>query len=430
MRTKGEDAAIGFESARETQRWMRFPTFYGEWEEKRIGEVADLYKGKGIAKAEVSSDGVHQCIRYGELYTVYEEVIEDVLSRTSLPSDSLFFSKPYDVIIPSSGETKEDIATAACVVPDGVALGGDLNVLRSRENGIFLSYYLNGPLAATIASVAQGDSVVHLYPHQIEGLPISIPSREEQGKISECLSSLGDCIRVENRKLNALKTHKHGLMQQLFPAEGRDLPRLRFPGFNGEWRVVKLSDVSTVVRGGSPRPIDSYLTHAADGLSWLKIGDVDKAAKYIERTQEKVIPAALSKTRQVHPGDLILSNSMSFGRPYISKITCCIHDGWLAITDIAKQVNSNFLYYALRSQACQTYFLNAAAGSGVKNLNAEIIKQLSVVIPMLEEQRRISECLSEIDEVIALHSGKIALLQRHKAGLMHCLFPVMDVPAP
>ncbi|KWV13482.1 hypothetical protein ATB54_03200 [Xanthomonas translucens] len=119
---------------------------------------------------------------------------------------------------------------------------------------------------------------------------------------------------------------------------------------------------------------------------------------------------------------------MSFGRPYISKISCCIHDGWLAITDIGKQVNSNFLYYALGSQACQTYFLNAAAGSGVKNLNADIIKQLSVVIPMLEEQRRISECLSEIDEVIAFHSEKIASLQRHKAGLMQGLFPVTEVP--
>ncbi|WAT15645.1 restriction endonuclease subunit S [Xanthomonas fragariae] len=429
MRSKVEEASV-VQKEEDTVPMLRFPSFSGEWEKKRIGEVVEIYKGKGIAKGDVSSDGVHQCIRYGELYTVYEEVITNVLSRTSLPSSSLFFSEPYDVIIPSSGEKKEDIATAACVVPGGIALGGDLNVLRSRENGVFLSYYLNGPLRVNVARVAQGDSVVHLYPHQIEKLPVSIPSRDEQHEISDCLSSLDAYIGAEIRKLDALKTHKQGLMDQLFPAEGQRSPRLRFPGFDGEWSVARLSEVSIVVRGGSPRPIDGYLTRAADGLNWLKIGDVDKSAKYIERTQEKVIPAALSKTRQVHSGDLILSNSMSFGRPYISKISCCIHDGWLAITDISKQVNSNFLYYALGSQACQTYFLNAAAGSGVKNLNADIIKQLSVVIPMLEEQRRISECLSEIDDVIAFQSSKIASLQRQKAGLMQGLFPATGVPAP
>src|SRR5690606_30006001 len=100
------------------------------------------------------------------------------------------------------------------------------------------------------------------------------------------------------------------------------VPRLRFPEFReaGEWEGTKLGTLSTIVRGGSPRPIDSFLTRDVDGLNWLKIGDVDKGAKYVNSTEERVKKSALSKTRVVNPGDLIMSNSMSFGRPYILNI--------------------------------------------------------------------------------------------------------------
>src|SRR5690606_3864800 len=148
-----------------------------------------------------------------------------------------------------SGETKEDIAAAACVVPGGVALGGDLNVLRSRENGVFLSYYLNGPLRTSIARVAQGNSVVHLYPHQIEKLSISVPSGGEQRRVADCLFSIDSCIRAETRKLAALKAHRQGLMQQLFPVEGERLPQWRFPGFEDEWDERSLGKVCTVLQG-------------------------------------------------------------------------------------------------------------------------------------------------------------------------------------
>lgn len=263
----------------------------------------------------------------------------------------------------------------------------------------------------------------------IREFPVPRPCAKEQQKIADCLSSLDACIGAETRKLDALKTHKQGLMQQLFPGQGQRLPRLRFPGFAGEWGTAKLGDKSTIVRGGSPRPIDSYLTCSADGLNWLKIGDVDKAAKYIERTQEKVIPAALSKTRQIHPGDLILSNSMSFGRPYISTIVSCIHDGWLAITKIEGKINVEFLYYTLGSEVSQTYFLSSAAGSGVKNLKADGIKQLPVAFPNHAEQKKIAACLSSLDTLIATQSRKIAALQQHKQGLMQGLFPAPAVEA-
>src|SRR5690606_8965445 len=111
------------------------------------------------------------------------------------------------------------------------------------------------------------------------------------------------------------------------------IPELRFPEFKneGEWDLKELGHLSEIVRGGSPRPIQDYLTNRDDGLNWLKIADVSSDSKYITGTKEKVIKEALSSTREVSSGDLILSNSMSFGRPYILKIKTCIHDGWIAI---------------------------------------------------------------------------------------------------
>jgi len=204
----------------ETQPRLRFPEFQdaGEWEETTLGEKSSILRGKGISKADLDPHGLQACIRYGELYTRYGETIREVVSRTKVPASELFISKPDDVIIPSSGETKIDIAKASCVLAGGIALGGDLNVIRSNLNGTFLSYYLNGPKRLDIAKVAQGDTVVHLYPHQLEALHIAVPTLPEQQRIADCLSSLDALITAATQRLATLKTHKQGLMQQLFPS--------------------------------------------------------------------------------------------------------------------------------------------------------------------------------------------------------------------
>lgn len=200
---------------------------------------------------------------------------------------------------------------------------------------------------------------------------------------------------------------------------------MRFPEFRdaGEWEKKKLGDLSQILRGGSPRPIEEYITSDIDGLNWLKIGDVDQGSKYVTFTKERVLVTALSKTREVNPGDLIMSNSMSFGRPYILKIKSCIHDGWIAVTKIDEQANRDYLYYLILSPTSQEYFLNNAAGSGVQNLNADIIKLLPVLIPKYSEQQKIADCLSSIDELVTAQTQKIDALKAHKTGLMQQLFP-------
>jgi type I restriction enzyme S subunit len=197
----------------------RFPEFLedGEWVVKKLEEVAIFLKGKGISKADIVENGNLACIRYGELYTHYQETISEIKSYTNLDAANLVLSKANDIIIPASGETQIDIATASCVLEKGIALGGDLNIIRTKINGVFLSYYLNNAKKMEIAQMAQGISVVHLYPSQLKTLVISIPKPEEQQKIAFCLSSLDELITAQTEKIAQLKLHKKGLMQGLFP---------------------------------------------------------------------------------------------------------------------------------------------------------------------------------------------------------------------
>lgn len=211
------------------------------------------------------------------------------------------------------------------------------------------------------------------------------------------------------------------------------IPELRFPAFlnEGNWNIEKLGEISEIVRGGSPRPIQDYITDDADGLNWLKIADVSSESKYITGTKERVIKEALNSTREVIPEDLILSNSMSFGRPYILKITTCIHDGWIAIRNISNKTFEDYLYYFISSESSQSYFHTNAAGAAVKNLNAEIIKLLPIYLPKdKKEQQKIAACLSSLDEVITAHSEKLNVLKDHKKGLMQNIFPQKEQTVP
>jgi len=198
---------------------LRFPEFKndGEWEEKKLGEVGVFLKGKGISKSDIVENGSLPCIRYGELYTYYNETINSIKSFTNLIKEDLVLSISNDVLIPASGHTQIDIAKASCVNINGIAVGSDINILRTDLNGVFLSFYLNNAKKKQISDMAQGISVVHIYAKQLSELKLSTPKLPEQEKIASCLSSLDELISDHSQKLEVLKEYKKGLMQGLFP---------------------------------------------------------------------------------------------------------------------------------------------------------------------------------------------------------------------
>ena len=189
--------------------------------------------------------------------------------------------------------------------------------------------------------------------------------------------------------------------------ESQGLPWL----FPFSWEQRKFSELVQIERGGSPRPIDDFITDAPNGLNWVKIGDAPTQGNYITKTAEKIRPEGLSKTREVHPGDLILSNSMSFGKPYIMGIDGCIHDGWLLIRNTYGVFDLTFLCHLLGTPQMLSQYRSLAAGSTVNNLNKELVGNTYVTIPSITEQRVLGAYLEQLDNLITLHQRKPFLMK-------------------
>ena len=263
---------------------LRFPDFRGEWKEERLSDIADLYKGAGISKDQLSVDG-EPCILYGELYTKYKsETIKEVISKTSIDNTKLVRSKANDVIIPCSGETAEDIATARCVLNDNILLGGDLNIIRLHgHDGSFMSYQLNGKRKYDIAKVAQGVSVVHLYGEHLKGVRTINPSFDEQKKISSLLALLDERIATQNKIIDKLQSLIKGLNQYVFTNSGvnyelGEICEIR-SGYSGTQlsskKGLKVSRIETIsehkvnmIRVGYVAPFESSENYR------LQVGDI------------------------------------------------------------------------------------------------------------------------------------------------------------
>ena len=213
-----------------------------------------------------------------------------------------------------------------------------------------------------------------------------VPQRAEEGNAEDLYKQ----IQAEKQKL--IKEGKIKKEKPLPPITDDEKP-FEIPS---NWKWVRLGEVLIIARGGSPRPIKSFITNNPNGINWIKIGDADKNGKYINRTNEKIIPEGLSKTRFVKKGDFLLSNSMSFGHPYILNIDGCIHDGWLVLSPIVEIFNKDFLYYLLSSSMVYNQFCRRVSGAVVNNLNSEKVATTLIPLPPLAEQKRIVAKIEEL----------------------------------
>ncbi len=198
--------------------------------------------------------------------------------------------------------------------------------------------------------------------------------------------------RIKAEKEQLIKDGKIKKEKNLLPITQDEIPYDLPQG----WQWVRLGEITSIARGGSPRPIQAYLTNDANGIPWIKIGDTQKNGKYINSTKEYIIPEGISKSRLVHKGDFLLTNSMSFGRPYILNLDGCIHDGWLVISNLFKVLDNNFLYYLLSSNIIYVQFCTSVSGAVVKNLNSTKVADTIIPLPPQAEQKRIVEKLEEI----------------------------------
>ena len=302
---------------------------------------------------------------------------------------------PGDILISRLPEP----AGRACIVPllgTKMITAVDCTIVRTApdmSNKFLVQYLSSQAYFDDVNTCLAGGTRQRISRGNLANFNVPIPvKKSEQDAIGMFFGYLDNLITLHQRQPFLQSPPDISLIVQLTP-----------PFYTFSWEQRKFSELVQIERGGSPRPIDDFITDAPNGLNWVKIGDAPTQGNYITKTAEKIRPEGLSKTREVHPGDLILSNSMSFGKPYIMGIDGCIHDGWLLIRNTYGVFDLTFLCHLLGTPQMLSQYRSLAAGSTVNNLNKELVGNTVVTIPSITEQRVLGDYLEQLDNLITLH---------------------------
>ncbi len=398
---------------------LRFPGFEGEWEEKKLGDVATFAKGKLGAKKDVSQNGV-PIILYGELYTKYGAIVSKIFSKTDIPENKLKIAKKNDVLIPSSGETAIDIATASCIyLNKGVAVGGDINILTpQKQDDRFISLSINGINKNELSKYAQGKTVVHLYNNDIKNLKIVFPSEfEEQVRIGDFFSKLDRQIELEEQKLELLQQQKKGYMQKIFSQE------LRFKDENGEeypeWEEKQLGEVAEIIGGGPPSTKNKlYWNGEINWFSPIEIGN----KTYVYSSQKKITEEGLRKSSaKILPvGTILFTSRAGIGKTAILAKESTTNQGFQSIVPRKGVLDSYYVYTI--SNILKILAEKVSAGSTFSEISKKQMEELNLNIPMIKEQKNISKFFSKFDNLIEIQERKLKLLKQQKQGLLQKMF--------
>ena len=415
---------------------IRFKGYSDTWEQRKFDEVFDCtIPNNTLSRAELNYEsGSVRNIHYGDILIKYGSVVDvqndEIPFATGKSNDDFkgALLQDGDIII---ADTAEDETTGkACEIGNSQGLdvvsGLHTMVCRPRNKMAlgYLGYYLNSDAYHhQLLPLMQGIKVLSLSRTNVQKTMVCYPkSKAEQQLIADCFRNLDNLITLHQRKYEKLHNIKKSMLEKMFPKNGSNVPEIRFKGFTEAWEQRKFSELVQIERGGSPRPIDDFITDAPNGLNWVKIGDAPTQGNYITKTAEKIRPEGLSKTREVHPGDLILSNSMSFGKPYIMGIDGCIHDGWLLIRNTYGVFDLTFLCHLLGTPQMLSQYRSLAAGSTVNNLNKELVGNTYVTIPSITEQRVLGAYLEQLDNLITLHQRELEKLQNIKKSMLEKMF--------
>lgn len=396
---------------------MLFP----DWEEKKIGELGAFTKGAPLSKADISECGT-PLILYGELYTTYNEVAYDIQRKTQSTVDEKYYSHVGDVVIPTSGETAEEISTATCVMAQNVILAGDLNIYRSDiVDGRIMSYILNHQAKWKIAKLAQGKSVVHIQAAQLSGVAVKYPpSIVEQQKIASLFTELDNLIQSAQKELDGYRELKQGMLQKMFPKKGEKVPEIRFPEFTGDWKQRKLGDLAKIVGGGTPSTSkDEYW----DGeIDWYAPAEITNQI-YVDSSVRKITSEGFnnSSARMLPVGAVLFTSRAGIGKTAILRKEACTNQGFQSIVPRANELDSYFIFS--RSEELKRYGETVGAGSTFVEVSG---KQMSAMVlmmpPTMNEQQKIGNYFCNLDNLIALQQKELDGYKELKKGLLQQMF--------
>lgn len=365
------------------------------WQTKKLYEVLKLEYGKPLPRSHRKDDGS---------YPVYgANGIKDF-------SDKFYFDKP-SIIIGRKGSAGEINLTEKKFWPLDVTY---FVTFDDKKYDLKFLYSLLDTLELTKLAKGVKPGVNR---NDVYSIEVNIPPLPEQHRIvkilDEVFTDVAKAKENAGKNLQNAKELFESYLQSVFANPGKD------------WEEKKLGEVCIVERGSSPRPIDKYLTDDQDGVNWVKIGDTKGIDKYLYTTRQKVTKEGAKKSRFVKEDDFILTNSMSFGRPYIMKTTGYIHDGWFVLR-LNKNIEINYFYYLLVSPYLQRQFKLLASGAIVKNISGDLVKKAIIPYPPFAEQKSIVKKLdalsAETKKLEAIYKKKLADLEELKKSVLKKAF--------
>lgn len=404
---------------------IRFKGFSREWKRSTLGDLALFSKGSGYSKSDICKEGT-PVILYGRMYTKYQSVFDEIDTFVN-PKDNSVVSKGGEVIIPGSGESSEDISLAAMVKNEGVILGGDLNILKFNQkvnDPAFMSMAITySPTRAELSSYSQGKTVVHLRNSEIAKGTIRYPDILEQNTIVNYVLSLDAQISASTSRLALLKQMKAASLQAMFPQEGETVPKVRFKGFEGEWKKVKLSEcleISTTRNLNNEYGVNEVLS----------VSDEEGVMNRIKLLGRSYAGKSVTNYKILRTNQVVYTKSPLKAKPYgivkVNKGETGIVSVLYAVYDAKECVSPDYIHYYFEPTFRINNYLLPLINKGAKNtmnISDEVSLQGDIILPnTLEEQLRIVEYLQSLDRQIALHTQRLEKLKQIKAACLDKMF--------
>ena len=387
------------------------------WERHTLGELGTFMKGAPLSKADISDEGT-PFLLYGELYTTYHEITDSILRKTSAIVDEKYYSRVGDVVIPTSGETPEEISTATCVMVDGCILAGDLLIYRTddRVDGRIMSYVINHQANKKIARIAQGKSVVHIQAKELAKIEVYIPTMEEQKRIIPLLTAVDARISEQEALIEDLEERKKGLMQKIFSRV------LRFKADDGsefpEWEPMPLSDIFETRNGYTPsKDNDSFWENGT--LPWFRMEDIRENGGILSDAIQHITPQAVKKGGLFPANTVIFATSATIGEHALLTVPSLSNQRFTAIIpkdEYRERLLPRFIYYI--GFDIDKYGVKHHAISTMPSVNMDDFKAYPFPMVDIQEQKKIVDLFSLIDDHLANERTILKSWQALKTGLL------------
>ena len=404
---------------------LRFPDYSTEEERNyykkyHFEDIFLFSTGKNIKHSEASPKFETPCVRYGELYHMYSEVIHEIINRTNLDRSELIFSNGDEILLPSAGEDPLDIGSASALTLKNVAIGRTINILRPKfellYSQIFVSYYINQRLKRKISSLAKGVSISNVYNSDLKKLEITLPSYNEQQKIASFLTSIDKRIQLLQDKKVKLEEYKKGVMQKIFSQEIRfkDENNSEFP----DWQEMRLKEISKIVVGGTPKTTKKE--YWGGTIGWIGSGELKN--NHISTPTRYITELGLEKSStSLMPANTVLlaMTGATLGKIGILGFECSANQSVAGFLP-NDSFDSLFLFYKLQNETKQ--ILSYAGGAAQVGINKNNIGRLRIELPHLKEQRKIALLLDSIDSSIILVDLESLRNHKFKKGLLQKMF--------